>query len=89
MACFCFIQTKQHTMRDMKPELDSLALLKAELKKLDKETLLVNGKKLKPSQCYRLTENPTNFLFNTNCPENLKDKLNWILNKYMAKNNLS
>lgn len=56
----------------------------AELKALDKETIhLDNGVSLKPSQCYSFSFYPKpHFLFNTNCSEELKDKLQTIFKKY-------
>ena len=58
--------------------------VKAELQELDKENILVDGKTMKPSNCYYFGSNPTNLLFNTNCPEELKTKIGLILSKYSA-----
>ena len=57
----------------------------AELEGLDLETVEVEGKKLKPSQCYHVGVDPTHVLFNTNCPETVKEKVNGILSKYRFK----
>jgi hypothetical protein len=54
----------------------------AELAALDEETIFIDGKELKPSQCYHLGVEPTHILFNTNCPESLKARLNGLLVKY-------
>lgn len=56
--------------------------MKAELKALDEELVEVEGNPLKPSQCYRLSNDPGHILFNTNCPEGLRDKVNAILDRY-------
>lgn len=56
--------------------------LLSELEELDREPVLVDGKALKPSQCYHIGTSPTHVLFNTNCPEELKEKVNRILAKY-------
>ena len=60
--------------------------LRAELDALDKEPVTVNGKQLKASQCYHIGVNPTHVLFNTNCPEYLKEKVNRILARYRLIN---
>jgi hypothetical protein len=43
----------------------------------------VDGKQMKPSQCYRIEMNPLHVMFNTNCPETLQVKINSILAKYL------
>jgi hypothetical protein len=55
-----------------------------ELKELDKRPIeLENGLKMKPSQCYSFSLYPKpHFLFNTNCSEELRDKLQSIFRKY-------
>jgi hypothetical protein len=57
--------------------------VKAELDSLDRELVDVNGNKLKPSQCYHFNINPTHVLFNTNCPDSLKEKVQAIISKYI------
>jgi predicted Zn-ribbon and HTH transcriptional regulator len=56
----------------------------AELKELDKEAIhLENGVLMKPSQCYSFSFYPRpHFLYNTNCSQELKDKLQTIFKKY-------
>ena len=56
----------------------------AELKELDKETIhLENGVLMKPSQCYSFSFYPRpHFLYNTNCSQELKNKLQTIFKKY-------
>ncbi|MET0464805.1 MAG: hypothetical protein ABW007_16705 [Chitinophagaceae bacterium] len=60
-----------------------LGQLKVELDDLDREYVDVDGIKLKPSQCYRLETDPAHVLFNTNCPGQLKDRIQALLQKYM------
>lgn len=60
----------------------ALEMVKAELMQLDKENVLVDGKELKPSNCYYFGSNPLHVLYNTNCPESLKEKIETILEKY-------
>ena len=59
--------------------------IRSELNLLDRELVDIEGKKLKPSQCYRFGVNPTHILFNTNCPDSVKVKVKAILNKYLDK----
>jgi hypothetical protein len=56
--------------------------LRAELGELEREFVQIDGKRLKPSQCYRFNPDPVHVLFNTNCPESLKKKINSIISKY-------
>ena len=60
--------------------------VKAELEKLDQEHVELDGKKLKPSQCYRLDLDPLHILFNTNCPDALREKVQTILSRYTVNN---
>ncbi len=53
-----------------------------ELSRLDGETIEVDGVHLKPSQCYRLGTSPAHVLFNMNCPDSLKARVEAILQKY-------
>lgn len=57
--------------------------LKAELSQLDTEMVEIEGKSMKPSQCYRLGLNPTHILFNTNCPDAVKQQVQAIMDKYL------
>jgi len=72
-------------MKQQMPQ-NMLYKLKAELDELDKNSIVVDGKQLRPSQCYRLDTDPAHILFNTNCPETLKQKLQAILLKYIPQN---
>jgi len=65
---------------------DIVEKVKAELGELDRHYVEINGKRLKPSQCYRFEADPTHILFNTNCPEGLKKKIQSILAKYIPAN---
>jgi hypothetical protein len=57
--------------------------IKAELEGLDNEMVRIDGRELKPSQCYRIELDPVHLLFNTNCPDDLRAKVQSILSKYM------
>ena len=70
-------------MRRLAP--DMLEKVKAELGELDRHLVEIGGKKLKPSQCYRFEADPAHILFNTNCPEDLKQKIQAILSKYSLR----
>jgi hypothetical protein len=70
-------------MRRLAP--DMLEKVKAELGELDRHLVEIGGKKLKPSQCYRFEADPAHILFNTNCPEDLKQKIQAILSKYSIR----
>lgn len=61
-----------------------LEQVKAELNLLESETIEVDGLQLKPSQCYHLGMDPAHVLFNTNCPDMLKERVSAILTKYAA-----
>jgi hypothetical protein len=54
----------------------------AELRELDKESVKIDGMLLKPSQCYRFSFQPLHLLFNTNCPDSLKEKILTIFKRY-------
>jgi hypothetical protein len=56
--------------------------LRVELENLDNEFVDANGVRLKPSQCFRITSNSFNVIYNTNCPDSLKEKVQSILQKY-------
>ena len=61
-----------------------IAQLKAELNELDREMVDIDGVRVKPSQCYRVDLEPVHVLFNTNCPDELKQKIESILAKYRS-----
>jgi hypothetical protein len=60
--------------------------INAELTALDHDLVEIDGQRLKPSQCYRFEVEPTHLLFNTNCPDSLKQKVQAILAKYYPEN---
>jgi hypothetical protein len=57
----------------------------AELKELDKEFVEFDGIRMKPSQCYTVSLNPPHILFNTNCPDSIRDRVLAILSKYFKE----
>jgi len=57
----------------------------AELKELDKEPVEFDGIRMKPSQCYTVSLNPPHVLFNTNCPDSIRDRVLAILSKYFKE----
>jgi hypothetical protein len=59
--------------------------LREELEILEEEYVTLDGKLVKPSTCYRLETDPPHILYNTNCPENLKSKVEAILLKHTEK----
>lgn len=66
------------------PQLDAQIIekMKAELGELDRDAVIIDGIHLKPSQCYHFDTDPMHILFNTNCPDSLKEKVEAILSKY-------
>ena len=61
----------------------NLDILVSELNELDNEVVEIDGTALKPSQCYHFETDPVHLLFNTNCPEALKQKVNAIIAKHL------
>ncbi|RYG53294.1 MAG: hypothetical protein EOO01_04710 [Chitinophagaceae bacterium] len=61
----------------------SLEQLRSALNDIDRELVDIDGKKLKPSQCYRLETDPAHVLFNTNCPDSLKERIQALMTKYL------
>jgi hypothetical protein len=57
--------------------------VKAALSELDREFVEINGSMLKPSQCYRLGLNPPYILYNANCPDDLKERIQTILSNFI------
>ena len=53
------------------------------LAELDKELVEAEGVLLRPSQCYYFSDDPFHVLFNTNCPDDLKKKIESILSFHM------
>ncbi len=62
--------------------IDESNRLQAELDQLDQIFIEVDGQFIKPSQCYHLETNPPHILYNLNCPDMLKQKLEMILSRF-------
>ena len=60
-----------------------LEKIKAELMQLDRDLVEADGIRLKPSQCYRFETNPPHILFNTNCPDTLRQKVQDIISRHI------
>lgn len=60
-----------------------LKQLKLELNALDNDPVEIDGSRIKPSQCYRFEVDPVHVMFNTNCPDSLKQKVEAILSKHL------
>jgi hypothetical protein len=71
------------------PSKDTLNKVLGELELLNEEMVKVSGGFLKASQCYRYEISPPHLLFNTNCPDSLKQKINSILFKYLHQDEIS
>jgi hypothetical protein len=56
--------------------------LQRELASLDLEQVELDGLPLKASQCYKVAMDPLHVLFNTNCPDSLRSKVNSIISRY-------
>jgi hypothetical protein len=60
-----------------------LQAIQQELASLDNDLIEINGQQLRASQCYHFETDPLHLLFNTNCPAQLREKLNGIVAKYI------
>jgi hypothetical protein len=58
--------------------------VKEELHQLDQFFVEVNGKQLKPSQCYHFEAEPMHVMYNTNCPDALRARVQEILSKHLG-----
>ena len=56
--------------------------LRDDLDRLNKEWKDIKGSPLSANQCYYFETDPPHFLFNINCPDNLRQELNDLLLKY-------
>ena len=56
-----------------------------ELKELENQSFEIDGKTLRPSQCYHWESDPAHLLYNTNCPADLKKKLDSMISKYVPQ----
>ena len=68
---------KDHLVND-----DPVKKVMDELQQLEKEYVDANGIKLRPSQCYRIGKKPFHILYNTNCPDSLKQRIDDIVSRY-------
>lgn len=57
------------------------------LNELDRQLVMVDGRMMKPSQCFRYETAPLHYMFNTNCPEELKQQVEAIFKKHMPAHN--
>ncbi len=75
----------EHQHTNSHPPFDDKIIdnLMAELSALDNETIDVDGVSLRPSQCYHFDIDPVHVLFNTNCPDTIRERVSSILSKYI------
>jgi hypothetical protein len=66
----------------LKQPLDSL---RDDLDLLNKEWRDIEGSKLSANQCYHFETDPPHFLFNLNCPDTLRQKLQSLLSKHFPE----
>ncbi len=63
---------------------ESVQNLTKALQELDQEMVDLDGRQLKPSACYRVNLDPLHILFNTNCPDTLKEKVEALMNEHLG-----
>jgi hypothetical protein len=56
--------------------------LRDDLDQLNKDWRDIEGNPLSANQCYHFESDPPHFLFNLNCPDNLRQELNSLLLKH-------
>ena len=59
--------------------------LRDDLDLLNKEWRDIEGNPLSANQCYHFETDPPHFLFNMNCPDGLRQKLNGLLLKHFPE----
>jgi hypothetical protein len=59
--------------------------LRDDLDQLNKEWRDIEGNPLSANQCYHFESDPPHFLFNLNCPDNLRQELNGLLLKHFPE----
>jgi hypothetical protein len=59
--------------------------LRDDLDLLNKEWRDIEGNPLSANQCYHFETDPPHFLFNLNCPDNLRQELNDLLLKHFPE----
>ena len=79
---------KLNTMNNIIPP-EAFDKVKAELDEIEKTLIDIDGLPVKPSKCYYFGNNPAHILFNTNCPDQLKERVEGILLKYTSNENHS
>jgi hypothetical protein len=57
-------------------------LFEAELKTIEQAVVEMNGKQIKPSKCFHIQLDPPHVLFNENCPQSLREKIQDLLQRY-------
>ncbi len=63
---------------------DARSKIKTELARLDEEHINFDGINMVPSKCYHVELDPFHVLFNTNCPDSLKQKVQGILSEHFT-----
>ena len=61
------------------------ARIQQELMELENEQVEAEGIFLKPSQCYHFESDPLHVLFNTNCPDDLRRKVEDIISRHVSE----
>jgi len=56
--------------------------IKEELTQFDQEMVEIDGMSMKAGNCFHFSTDPVHLLFNTNCPEALKERVINIVRKY-------
>jgi hypothetical protein len=64
---------------------DRIERIKVALTELDQEMVDADGVLLKPSQCYHFDVDPVHVLFNTNCPDDLREKVQRIIASHISE----
>ena len=59
--------------------------LRDDLDLLNKDWRNIEGSPLSANQCYHFETDPPHFLFNLNCPDNLRQELNDLLLKHFPE----
>jgi hypothetical protein len=60
--------------------------IKAELDELNKTYMEIDGRRINPAACYHFSIDPPHFLYDTDCPDILKEKIKAIISKYIIEN---
>lgn len=57
--------------------------IKKDLEKLNETDMVIDGRKVKPCTCYYFDTDPLHVLYNTNCPEMLKNEIERIIKTHI------